>query len=339
MVAASSCAASSTGVAGTTGAAATPTSAPAVTSVVDPNRTTAPAPANGPSTTTTSPHDPSTTATTAAGGHGTCGWRTSAPAHDEHVIWVWMENKNASQLRDAKQAPFFAQLASTCGSAANYVDHGVHPSLPNYIAATSGSTQGIADDNSPAAHPVQADNIFRQVRARGGTARSYEESMSSACQLSGAGRYAVKHNPAAYFVGGDDRTACATDNVPFTAFATDLSSGALPSFSMVTPDLCNDMHDCSVATGDAWLAHFVTEVTASADYQVGSTVVLVVFDESEGAGTMPFFVVAPSVQPGTRPTGELDHAALLAFTEDALGISEHLGAAAGAASLRTAFGI
>ena len=66
---------------------------------------------------------------------------------------------------------------------------------------------------------------------------------------------------------------------------------------------------------------------------------LIAFDESGGSGSMPFYVVAPSVRPGARPATELDHAAMLAFTEAVLGIDARLGAAASAADLRAAFGI
>ena len=73
--------------------------------------------------------------------------------------------------------------------------------------------------------------------------------MPANCALQSTSRYAVKHNPAAYYVGADDRTACERDDVPMTEFVTDLD-GNFPEFSMVTPDICNDMHDCPVATGE-----------------------------------------------------------------------------------------
>src|SRR5206468_2203706 len=81
-----------------------------------------------------------------------------------------------------------------------------------------------------------------------------------------SGTYAVKHNPEAYYT--NIRAACGTDNVPMGttssgAFTSALSAGTLPKFSFVTPDLCNDMHDCSVQTGDAWLQSWVPQIVAS----------------------------------------------------------------------------
>ncbi len=249
-----------------------------------------------------------------------------------------MENKDRSAVFDSNDTPFLHSLAESCGTASNYVDHGIQPSLPNYIAATSGATHGVHDDGFPRQHKLRVANIFRQVRAIGKMSKSYEEAMPGNCSLESKDRYAVKHNPAAYFVGGDDRTACERDDVPFDQFFVDLA-GDLPAFSMITPDTCNDMHDCSVSTGDKWLADVVTRIVSSPTYRQGGTALFVVFDESEGAGTLPFVAVAPSIIPGTISNTQLDHYALLAFTEDALGITDHLGKAADAPSMADAFGI
>jgi phospholipase C len=184
-----------------------------------------------------------------------------------------------------------------------------------------------------------ADNIFRQVRHIGRRAVSYEESMSGNCSLHTTRLYAVKHNPAAYFTDPDDRSACQRDNVPFEQFGADLAGGVLPAFSFITPNICNDMHSCPISTGDEWLRQTIDTITASTTYAEGRTLIFITFDESGGSGTMPFFAIAPGIVPGTRATTELDHASLLAFTEDALGISDHLGSATRAADLATALGL
>jgi hypothetical protein len=206
------------------------------------------------------------------------------------------------------------------------------PSLPNYIAATSGDTQGVADNGSPSSHPLYVDNLFRQVRASGGTEHSYEESMPGNCALGPAAPYAVKHNPAAYYADDSDRAACANDNVPFEAFPVDLDRGTLPTFSFITPDLCSDTHDCGVDVGDAWLSQWVERIVASDTYRVGRTAVFIAWDEST---PMPFIVVSPSTSQVVydQPT---DHYALLRTTEEMLGLPL-LGHAADAKSLRDAF--
>lgn len=265
-----------------------------------------------------------------------CGRATTPPATYQHAVWIWMENHTWPQvLGDPHAAPYEVSLAHRCATATGYHSVG-SPSLPNYIGATSGATQGIADDDPPASHPVTVDNLFRQVRAAGGTERSYEEAMAKPCQLSSAGRYAVKHNPAAYYAGAGDGAACLRDDVPLGALTTDLAEGHLPTFAFVTPDLCHDTHDCGVATGDAWLSSFLHELLASPAYRAGGTAIFVVWDEET---PMPDIVISPTVHPGTVVTARMDHFALLRTTEELLGLPGRLGAAATAPSLRAPFNL
>jgi hypothetical protein len=127
------------------------------------------------------------------------------PATYDHVIWLWMENKSALEILGSPLAPYENQLIAQCGYAANY--RGVtHPSLPNYLAGTGGSTFGVTDDAAPSAHPIANASIFSQVSDAGKQWRSYQESMTTSCALTTSGTYAVKHNPAAYYTG--IRTDC-----------------------------------------------------------------------------------------------------------------------------------
>ncbi len=264
---------------------------------------------------------------------------SSHPATWNHVIWVWFENK--APVVGSSSAPYFTSLAADCGLATDY--HAItHPSLPNYLAATGGSTFGITDDGPPSSHPISATSIFAQVSATGRSWRSYEESMPSACSPSASGSYAVKHNPAAYFTG--IRTDCAASDVPLGttssgALAQDLTSGSLPAFSFVTPDMCNDMHDCSVATGDAWLRSWMGRILSSDAYAAGRTAIVVTFDEDDSSGSnlVSTILVAPSVPPGTRDGTAFNHYSLLRTTEEMLGLPTSLGAAATATSMRAAF--
>jgi hypothetical protein len=266
-----------------------------------------------------------------------CGRAGSAPTRYEHVLWIWMENHTAGAVLDSSDAPFERSIAQACGSTRSYRSVG-SPSLPNYLGATSGSIHGVHDDGSPSVHPISGDNLFRQVRAGGGAARSYEEAMPRNCALDPAGRYAVKHNPQPYYTDSADRSACETDNVPLGtlqggALVDDLGQGRLPTFSFITPDLCDDTHDCSVAIGDAWLRDWINVITASPTYRAGGTVVFVVWDEPT---PMPLLVIAPTVPAATTATTPFDHYSLLRTTEDVLGLPA-LGAAAEATSMREAF--
>jgi phosphatidylinositol-3-phosphatase len=250
------------------------------------------------------------------------------PAAWHHVVWIWMENKDYAQIIGVPGGPYLNAVAGRCGLATNY--HAVaHPSLPNYIAATSGGTQGVTDDGAPSAHPLATPSIFQQL---GSSWRALSESMPANCALTNAGRYAVRHNPAAYYT--PVRAACQQQNVPLGAPAIDAA------FTFVTPNLCDDMHDCSLATGDSWLQSFVPQLIATPQYQAGDTAIMITFDENDGSPTnhVATLVLAPSVVPGTQDATPYTHYSLLRTTEDLLGVPP-LGAAASAPSMRAGFGL
>jgi hypothetical protein len=254
----------------------------------------------------------------------------------KHVVWVVFENKKYDQVIGSPNAPTFNALAGQCGLATNFSAE-AHPSLPNYIAMTSGGTQGITDDSGPSSHRLGVPSIFSQV----GDWRALQEDMPSNCDTGNTGTYAVRHNPATYYANLSD---CAQRDVPLGP-TPDLSA----RFTFVTPNLCNDMHSCptqsdaatEVRTGDRWLASFLPKVVATPQYASGSTVVFLTFDESEGGSSqqVPTFVVSPSTPKGARSGTAFTHYSLLRTTEELLGLSPYLGAAASASSMRAAFGL
>ena len=265
-----------------------------------------------------------------------CGWRSSAPDHWEHVVWIWMENKHYGQVIDQRSAPFTTWLAHQCGHTKRYSAVG-GPSLPNYIGATSGDIHGIHDDKDPAEHHLGADNIFRQVRRSGRSSRTYAESMPERCTLWTTGRYAVRHNPAAYYVGENDREACRKDNVPLDRSAGqlqwDVDRWTLPAFVVVVPDVCHDTHDCDVGTGDRWLGSWLARLWTSDLYKDGKTAVFVVWDEPT---PMPNVVMSPSTPAGKTVDEPFDHYSLLRTTEEMLRLPL-LDRATGARSMRGSF--
>lgn len=245
-----------------------------------------------------------------------------------------MENHSWGDVIGSPSAPYLTGLAHACATETDWSDVG-SPSLPNYLGATSGSTWGVADDADPASHPIAGDNLFRQVRAAGGSERSFVESMPVNCEQVSQGLYAAKHNPAAYYVGAGDSAACQADDVPLSGFPAQLASGTLPTFTSITPNICDDMHDCSVDSGDQWLSTWVPQILDSPAYRSGTTALVVVFDESSPVADV---VVAPSVHPGTVAGAAVSHYALLRATEEMLGLPL-LGEAASTPSLRAVLGI
>jgi hypothetical protein len=246
-----------------------------------------------------------------------------------------MENHSYRSVIGTSSAPYQTALAHKCASVLRWATVG-SPSLPNYLGLTGGDTFGVHDDGSPRAHPVVADNLFRQVRAAGGTERSFEEDMPHPCALSSAGRYAVKHNPAAYYADPTDRAACAADDVALGTttkgpLVDAIESDRLPSFALITPDLCDDTHDCATGVGDHWLSEWVPRLTSMPSYQSGATLVAIVYDEYT---PIPNIILSASVRPGTQVTLSITHYSLLRLTEELLGIRTLLGAAASAPELR-----
>ena len=264
-----------------------------------------------------------------------CGVRAPGAAV-KHVVWVVFENKKYDQVIGSPNAPTFNALAGRCGLATNFSAE-AHPSLPNYIAMTSGGTQGITDDSGPSSHRLAVPSIFSQA----GDWRGLAEDMPSNCDAGNTSTYAVRHNPATYYTNLSD---CAQRDVPLGP-TPNLSA----KFTFVTPNLCHDMHSCptqsdaatEVRTGDAWLASFLPKVVATPEYTSGSTVVFVTFDESEGGSSqqVPTFVLSPSTPKGARSSTPFTHYSLLRTTEELLGLSPYLGAAASAQSMRSAFGL
>jgi hypothetical protein len=274
-----------------------------------------------------------------------CGVLTTAPTI-KHVIVIMEENHSYSAT--VGHMPYLDGLAAQCGLATNYHST-THNSLPNYLAMTSGlpmaSLAPFVGDCSPTTCGTTAGSIFAQTFAK-----SYQESMPSNCDWNGSGEYAPKHNPYVYYKVKD---SCSTRDVSLTSLVPDFGKEATaPSFAFVTPNLCNDMHDCSVGTGDAWLKALVPKLIATPVYQSHDTAILITTDEGEPASAgencaanvgdqschVELVVVAPSVKPGTRAAGSFNHYSLLRASEDLLGLSR-LGQAASAPSLIPSFNL
>ncbi len=156
--------------------------------------------------------------------------------------------------------------------------------------------------------------------------------MPSTCARSDAYPYVVKHNPAAYYT---NLSACGSQDVPL-ASTPDLSA----AFTFITPNMCNDTHDCSVGTGDAWLSGFLPKIFATPQYQDGSTAVFLTWDEDDSSASNNVALIGMSAyaHPGQKTATAYNHYSLLKTSEDMLGVPQ-LGAAVGAADMRSALGL
>jgi hypothetical protein len=229
-----------------------------------------------------------------------------------HVFVIVMENRSYAQ---ALSGGYTAQLAARYGFATSY--RGVaHPSLPNYLALTSGSTWGVGDDGF---HSLPAGGLGAQLTASGIPWRAYMEGMSNGC-FNSPYPYALKHNPFAYF-----GAKCDQHVVPYTQMGRDLAGNA-PRFVWITPDMCHDGHDCSTATADAWLARTVPLILASSAWKQNGVLFLTWDEGYDSANSVLTIVIRPH-QLNHVSKRAYNHYSLLATVEDALGV-RRLGAAA-----------
>jgi phospholipase C len=162
--------------------------------------------------------------------------------------------------------------------------------------------------------------------------------------------YAVRHNPPPYFT---TLSGCATFDVPFTQLSADLANSTLPTFSFITPNLIDDMHDGTIADGDNWLHNNLPTILNSPEYQSGNTAVFITWDEGTGDKTgedcaatnttdasclVATLVISPSTPVGATSASPFNHYSLLATTEQLLGLPA-LGLASSSPTMTPAFNL
>jgi len=259
------------------------------------------------------------------------------PPRGSRVILVALENAEYGEVIGNSSAPYVNSLARRYGlMTQSYAIR--HPSLPNYLALTSGSTQGIGSDCTDCA--VSAPNIVDQLEGAGISWKAYLEDLPRPC-FAGAtsGGYAKKHNPFAYYsdiVRSRSRCGRLTG---FTQLAGDLRAGRLPTYAWISPNLCDDGHDCGVGAADGFLARSVPALLR----ELGPRGFLVLeWDEGTSdsgccgvakGGHIATIVAGPSVRRGARSAAPIDSYGVLGSIEQALGLAP-LGGAADARSGR-----
>ena len=254
-----------------------------------------------------------------------CGSASAPPARYQHVVVVMEENRTWSSVGGVgfgdPNMPYLHDAGTECTVFSQWTETNTSQnSLNQYIGLTSGvSNASTVNDCSPSATCRSTDdNIFRQVRLSGGTARSYVEGATTGCSDAGN---AAKHVPAMYYYGTyTDGTGTHSDHDFCNAEVRPLSEldvNHLPTFAMVTPNLCNDAHDCLNATVDAWPAQHLQPILDSPAYAAGTTAVFVLYDEDS---PVPNLLMAPTANRGVNSTPGAGHAAALRTWEEMLGL-------------------
>lgn len=256
------------------------------------------------------------------------------PGRVQKLVTLVVENKTFAQMR--AQMPWTAQLADRYGYTTDYAAL-THPSLPNYLAIAGGSLFGVTDDAAPTSHRISGPSIFGRALASGTTATLYADGMPGRCELQPDGRYAVKHNPWAYFV--DEREACAQHDVPLDQLSGDIASGRLPAVGMVIPDLCNDAHDCPLSVADGWLRRVVGPMLKGPDWRAGRLAIVITADEDDRTDNNHILTVVahPSLRHAIVRKPLTHYSLSRAYAE--VGGFAPLGASRSTVSLLAAFGL
>jgi acid phosphatase len=273
--------------------------------------------------------------TTSGGGGSTPG---SFPQFG-HVVLVMEENHGYSDVIGNPTMPYFNSLITKYGLATQYYAN-IHPSIGNYFMLTTG--QIVTTDDSFTG-TVSDDNIVRDLLTAGKTWKSYAESLPSVGYTGGdVYPYAKRHNIFAYFTDVVNSSSEVKNLVPFSQFASDVSSGQLPNFSFVVPNLLNDAHDGILPMADFWLQQNIPALLNSSTFQKDG-LLMIVFDEAggndstHGGGHVAAVIVSPKAKAGYQSTTLYQHQSTLRLILQGLGISSYPGAAAQAPNMAEFF--
>ena len=248
-----------------------------------------------------------------------------------HIAVIVMENEEYSDIIGSRATPFINRLARRSALAA--ADFSIaHPSLPNYLALTAGSTFGISSDCTDCS--AAGDNLGSQLAAARIPWRAYMEDLPVPCfRGSEAGGYAKKHDPFVYYTRLTAQRAACRHVVGLSTLNADERRGQLPRFAWITPNLCHDMHDCSTATGDRFLSRLVPRLLASLGPR---GLLLLTWDEGSSdqgccrlasGGHVALIAAGGQARHGVVLHSTTDHYSILQTIEDLLGLPRLRGAA------------
>ena len=228
------------------------------------------------------------------------------PPRYSHVAVLVLENHEYHSIIGSPSSPYLTGLASRSALATNYFGVG-HPSLPNYLAMTGGSTFGLSGDCGSCT--VEGSSLFDQLSEAGIPWKAYFEP--------GSGRV----NPFLHYEGnisdGDSPNV-----VPFSRLRKDINHHALPRFSWLGLSLCHDGHSCPAGVSDHYLSRLVPSVLRALGRH---GILFVTWDEGKmharpGGGHVALIAAGGAARPGARSSAPADHYTLLHTIENAFGL-------------------
>jgi phospholipase C len=247
------------------------------------------------------------------------------------------ENKEFGVVIGNAKMPYFNQLAkSNTLLTAHYAV--AHPSLPNYLAMISGETFGLNFTCNKCLY--DAVTLPDLIEASGRTWKTYQEDMPSACyEGTDHGLYAMKHNPFMFFESIRlDAERCSAGVVPFTQLYADITAGHLPNYAFITPNLCNDAHDCGLDVADDWLQSVMLILQPALAESGTPYLIILTWDEGQGdhsccgmpahaGGRVATVLVSPQAKTGFDDKTPYTHYSILKTISEAWHL-RYLGQAA-----------
>jgi hypothetical protein len=196
----------------------------------------------------------------------------------DHIVIIVDENKSLSSILNSPKAPYINKIIKSGAIATNYRGITKNP----YIALTTGSSTHISNSCNPQITKCQTKvaNITDEIESSGRTWKMYAESMPSSCDFKDSKKYTVRHNPFMYFPSISRNNAqCSGQIVPYSKLMSDLDNGTLPNYVFISPNLCNDMHNCPIKTGDTWLSQNVSKILSSSAFTKQNSLLIITWDE------------------------------------------------------------
>ena len=247
--------------------------------------------------------------------------------HFSHVAVIVFENKEFSTVIGSRKMPNFNRLAEKYSLLTQHYAIR-HPSLPNYIAMIGGDTFGI--DHTCVDCFIDAPSLPDLIEFAGLTWKTYQEHMPAPCHKQDTLRYFQKHNPFIYFDNIRlDQERCDRSVVPLEELDADLANSALPNFIFITPDICNDAHDCGLEVADAWLHDWVNKLQANPEFAEDGLIILT-WDEGQGdhtccelttgGGRIATILISPLAKNGFKDDTPYTHYSLLRTISEAWGL-------------------
>lgn len=258
----------------------------------------------------------------------------SSPSVVQKVFYIMEENRDSNQVYGSSDAPYINNTLMTMYDYASNYTNDVHPSEPNYVwIEASNNNCGdhtFTNDNDPSKSNSTAttDHIVNYLGRVGKTWKSYQENITASCGITSSGEYAAKHNPFVFFqdvVGSYSSPSpfCTSHIVDYSNLATDLANNNLADFIEITPNLCDDGHDCSNPSVETFLQSSAIQAVISYVTTPSNHAILVIdWDESESTNIHPMLLIAPpSTLVGTHNVmTQVDHSSFVRSMQRIFGV-------------------